>query len=106
MILIHLNLQANKIVSEMERKCDQKITESKEESRQYLMHVQEEHAALVCIRKIVFDHSASAYAASITLDLPSYVIIVVIYYLNLFISNILYFPMQSLILLIFLYVGE
>ncbi|XP_050288898.1 synaptonemal complex protein 2-like [Quercus robur] len=31
----------------MERKCDQKITESKEESRQYLMHVQEEHAALV-----------------------------------------------------------
>ena len=105
MILIHLNLQADKVVAEMERKCDQKITESKEESRQYLMHVQEEHAALVCIRKIVFDHSA-AYAASITLDLLSYVIIVVIYYLNLFISNILYFPMQSLILLIFLYVGE
>ncbi len=51
MILNHLNLQAGKVVGEMERKCDQKLTEIKEESQQYLVRVQEEHAALVCIRK-------------------------------------------------------
>ncbi|KAG6698958.1 hypothetical protein I3842_08G046100 [Carya illinoinensis] len=39
--------KADKAVEEMERKCDQKLTECKEDSRLYLMHVQEEHAALV-----------------------------------------------------------
>jgi hypothetical protein len=51
MILIHLNLQADKLVGEMERKCEEKLKQCKEESSQYLMHVKEEHAALVCIRK-------------------------------------------------------
>lgn len=44
----HLNLQVEKITREMEAKCDQKVADCKEESRQYLMHVQEEHASLVC----------------------------------------------------------
>ncbi|KAG5531889.1 hypothetical protein RHGRI_026485 [Rhododendron griersonianum] len=37
---------ADKAVLEMERNCDQKLAEHKEESPQYLMHIQEEHAAL------------------------------------------------------------
>ncbi|GMY20997.1 synaptonemal complex protein, partial [Fagus crenata] len=45
--------KAGKVVGEMERKCDQKLTEIKEESQQYLMRVQEEHAALVCIRNFL-----------------------------------------------------
>lgn len=45
-----LDLQADKAVQEMERKCDQKLAEHKEESQQYLMHIQEENAALVCIQ--------------------------------------------------------
>ena len=40
-------LQADKAVQEMERKCDQKLAEHKEESQQYLMHIQQEHAVLV-----------------------------------------------------------
>jgi hypothetical protein len=51
MVLINLNLQADKIVGEIKTKCDEKLEQCKEESKQYLMHVQEEHAALVCIRK-------------------------------------------------------
>lgn len=50
MLIIHSNLQAEKVIGEVEAKCDQKITECKEESRQYLIRVQEEHAALVCIK--------------------------------------------------------
>ncbi|KAG5531935.1 hypothetical protein RHGRI_026516 [Rhododendron griersonianum] len=38
--------EADKAVQEMERNCDQKLAEHKEESPQYLMHIQEEHAAL------------------------------------------------------------
>ncbi|KAG5521664.1 hypothetical protein RHGRI_034029 [Rhododendron griersonianum] len=38
--------KADKAVQEMERNCDQKLAELKEESQQYLMHIQEEHAAL------------------------------------------------------------
>ena len=51
MFVILLNLQAEKITREMESKCDQKVAECKEESRHYLMRVQEEHASLVCQRK-------------------------------------------------------
>ncbi|XP_058183810.1 protein MOR1-like [Rhododendron vialii] len=40
------NDQADKAVQEMERNCDQKLAKHKEESQQYLMHIQEEHAAL------------------------------------------------------------
>ncbi|KAE8056901.1 hypothetical protein FH972_013633 [Carpinus fangiana] len=39
--------KADKIVGEIETKCDEKLEQCKEESRQYLMHIQEEHAALV-----------------------------------------------------------
>ncbi|KAG6784276.1 hypothetical protein POTOM_009965 [Populus tomentosa] len=39
--------KANKIVLEMERKCDQKLVQCKEESRRQMMCVQGEHAALV-----------------------------------------------------------
>ncbi|KAL7264388.1 hypothetical protein ACSBR1_002357 [Camellia fascicularis] len=38
--------KADKAVQEMESKCDQKLAECKGESRQYLMRIQEEHAAL------------------------------------------------------------
>lgn len=48
-IVIHLKLQAEKIVGERERECEKKLEECKEESRQYLMRVQEEHATLVCV---------------------------------------------------------
>lgn len=80
MLLICLNLQADKAVEEMERKCDQKLTECKEDSRLYLMHVQEEHAALVCISKfepciIFFLHTTH----SIRLDLLLSVFISVVY---------------------------
>lgn len=44
-----LSSQAGKAIEEIERKCDHKIEECKEESKQYLMRIQEEHAALVCI---------------------------------------------------------
>ncbi|XP_042476952.1 synaptonemal complex protein 1-like isoform X2 [Macadamia integrifolia] len=46
--------KADRFIEEMERKCDLKIAESKEESRQYLMHVQEEHVAL--INRIQLEH--------------------------------------------------
>ncbi|KAJ6685563.1 SYNAPTONEMAL COMPLEX PROTEIN 1-RELATED [Salix purpurea] len=39
--------KADKIVQEMERKCDQKVVQCKEESRKQIMCVQGEHAALV-----------------------------------------------------------
>ncbi|KAL3577204.1 hypothetical protein D5086_022487 [Populus alba] len=39
--------KADKIVLEMERKCDQKLVQCKEESRRQMMCVQGEHAALV-----------------------------------------------------------
>ncbi|KAK9270469.1 hypothetical protein L1049_026049 [Liquidambar formosana] len=39
--------KVDKLVGEMERKCEQKLAECKEESRQYVMRVQEEHAAVV-----------------------------------------------------------
>ncbi|CAH9094500.1 unnamed protein product [Cuscuta epithymum] len=39
--------KADKLVGEMQKKCEQKLVECREESRQYLVHVQEEHAALV-----------------------------------------------------------
>lgn len=42
-----LILQADKVVQEIQRKCDQTLAESKEQSRQQLIHIQEEHASLV-----------------------------------------------------------
>ncbi|KAH7861343.1 hypothetical protein Vadar_024842 [Vaccinium darrowii] len=44
--LYRRNRQADKAVQDMERKCDQKLAEHKEESHQYLMRLPEEHAAL------------------------------------------------------------
>lgn len=46
-----LVFQADKVVVEMERKCDQNLAECKEELRQQLVRIQEEHAALVGTRK-------------------------------------------------------
>ncbi|KAI8030821.1 putative clathrin assembly protein [Camellia lanceoleosa] len=40
------HLLVDKAVQEMESKCDQKLAECKGESRQYLMRIHEEHAAL------------------------------------------------------------
>ncbi|XP_077224865.1 synaptonemal complex protein ZEP1-like isoform X2 [Tasmannia lanceolata] len=45
-----LNLEkekAEKLNGEMEKKCDERLAESKEEARQYLQRVQEEHGALI-----------------------------------------------------------
>ncbi|KAL3514142.1 hypothetical protein ACH5RR_026859 [Cinchona calisaya] len=39
--------KTDKITGEMERKCGQKLEECKEESRRYLLRVQEEHAATI-----------------------------------------------------------
>ncbi|XP_049387825.1 synaptonemal complex protein 1-like isoform X1 [Solanum stenotomum] len=40
--------KAEKIVGEMEKNCELKLSECREESKQNLKHVQEEHANLVC----------------------------------------------------------
>lgn len=40
----------------MEKKFEQKLEESKEESRQYLLRVNEEHAALVCFEERFMFH--------------------------------------------------
>lgn len=42
------HVQADKLVGEMKKKCEQQLVECKEESRQYLLRVREEHAVLVC----------------------------------------------------------
>lgn len=42
-----INFQADKIIKDVEKRCEQKIEECKEESRQHLLRVQEEHAASV-----------------------------------------------------------
>ncbi|KAM7482156.1 hypothetical protein LguiB_006739 [Lonicera macranthoides] len=39
--------KANKAIGEIERKCDQKLAECKEDSRQYVISIQEEHATLI-----------------------------------------------------------
>ncbi|XP_057469246.1 synaptonemal complex protein 1-like isoform X2 [Actinidia eriantha] len=39
--------KADKAVQEMDRKCDQKLAEHKEESQRHLMHIQQEHAVLI-----------------------------------------------------------
>ena len=44
------NLQMDEVVREMERKCDQKLAECKEESRLHLTDIQEEHTNLVVIK--------------------------------------------------------
>lgn len=45
---ISVNFQADKVIQDKEKEYEQKIEEYKEESRQHLLQVQEEHAALVC----------------------------------------------------------
>ncbi|CAN1250583.1 Synaptonemal complex protein ZEP1 [Linum perenne] len=39
--------KVNKLLYDMERNCDQKLSEQKEDSRQQLMRIQNEHAALI-----------------------------------------------------------
>lgn len=39
--------KVDKVVRELERNCEQKLTECKEESRQYALRIQEEHASLI-----------------------------------------------------------
>ncbi|RAL45651.1 hypothetical protein DM860_009515 [Cuscuta australis] len=39
--------KADKLVEEMQKKCEQQLVECREESRQYLLRVQEEHATLI-----------------------------------------------------------
>ncbi|KAK3013829.1 hypothetical protein RJ639_009475 [Escallonia herrerae] len=43
----YLDLKANKVIDEMERNCDQKLVERREESKQELMRIQEEQTALM-----------------------------------------------------------
>lgn len=50
-MLIHLSIQTDQAVQEMEQNCEQKLAEVKEESRQCLIRIQEEHAALVTFEK-------------------------------------------------------
>lgn len=42
-----IKFQADKIIQDVEKRCEQKIEELKEESRQHLLQVQEEHAEKV-----------------------------------------------------------
>lgn len=58
LLFIHFNVQADQVVQEMERNCEQKLAELKEESRQCLIRIQEEHATLVCVWK---EWSLSSY---------------------------------------------
>lgn len=48
--MFNFDFQADKTIGEMERKCDQKLAECKEEAKQQLKRIQEEHAAIVCAR--------------------------------------------------------
>lgn len=49
--LTHSSIQADQVVQEVERNCEQRLEEMKEESRQSLIRIQEEHAALVTFEK-------------------------------------------------------
>ena len=42
-----LRIQAEKLVREMENKCDEKLSEHKQDSERYLMRLKEEHGAMV-----------------------------------------------------------
>lgn len=44
-------LQAEKIIGEMERNCESKLLECRDESKQKLKRLQEENANLVCLGK-------------------------------------------------------
>ena len=44
------DFQVDKVVGEMEQKCEQKVAKCKEESRLQLSRIQEENAAIVCPR--------------------------------------------------------
>ncbi|KAF9610184.1 hypothetical protein IFM89_020693 [Coptis chinensis] len=49
----------DKLVQEMETKCEQKLVDSREESKQYLIHVQEEHTSLISRIKQEHDKKVS-----------------------------------------------
>ncbi|XP_042448448.1 synaptonemal complex protein ZEP1-like [Zingiber officinale] len=51
--------KADKIIKETERRCNEKITENKEESQQCLMRVKEEHAAMVSQMEKNFEEKES-----------------------------------------------
>lgn len=48
---LFINFQAEKIVAEIERNCELKLSKCREESKKNLKCVQEEHATLVCVGK-------------------------------------------------------
>lgn len=48
--MFNFDFQADKTIGGMGRKCDQKLAECKEEAKQQLKRIQEEHAAIVCAR--------------------------------------------------------
>lgn len=48
-----IGLQTDKVIRETERKYEQKLEESEAESRQQVMRVKEEHAALVCKERVI-----------------------------------------------------
>lgn len=52
-VLTYLIFQVDKVVGEMEQKCDQKVAECREELRQQLLRIQEENATLVWHWKLV-----------------------------------------------------
>lgn len=41
------NFQADNLIKEMEKQCDERISKHKEEAQQYLLRVKEEHGAMV-----------------------------------------------------------
>ncbi|KAH1246969.1 Light-mediated development protein DET1 [Glycine max] len=45
--------QADKAIAEIEAKCGQKIEECKEEQRQQLMRIEDEHTLLISIEKVL-----------------------------------------------------
>ncbi|KAG1342366.1 Synaptonemal complex protein ZEP1 [Cocos nucifera] len=55
--------KAEKLIKEMERKCDEKISENKAEAQQYLMHVKEEHGAMISRIKQDYDEKESSLQA-------------------------------------------
>ncbi|PON61551.1 Synaptonemal complex protein [Parasponia andersonii] len=56
--------KAEKVTGEMEAKCDQKVAECKEESKQYLMRVQGEHASLVSLIQQDYDRKELSLKAN------------------------------------------
>jgi hypothetical protein len=49
-----LRIQAEKLVKEMENKCNEKILENKQDSERYLMRLKEEHGTMVSSTSSIF----------------------------------------------------